>query len=790
MVWLSVSDQDAVDVLAAFPEITFIDVECTLPEGERIVEEIDFTVNQINQMKSEIEEPGQGTGVVVQENAIDSDDIDLIGKTIKADFTSPIVETHATTMSTIIGGLGNSYFLGEGVSPYADLISADFRFLLPIDINLLPDHFRLTNHSYGTLLENFYGLEARSFDSQVYNNQEVIHVFSSGNEGESTPGNGNYNGVQAFANLTGNFKQAKNILVVGAIDSFNMVEQRSSRGPAYDGRVKPDVVAYGEDGSSGAAAITSGVIACLQSVFLEKYDAFPSFDVIKSILIASANDLLTPGPDFISGYGSLNAIEALSVLKKEQFVSGIVNKGEDLTIVVEIPDHVNEVRFALSWIDAPASENDHKSLINDLNMDIRDQSMKQYLPLVLNAYPLVDSLSDTAIEGIDTINTSELIIIDEPADGPLEIIISGNQLINEAIPFTLAYSMVVKDTLSWSYPTKKDILESETPQFVRWKSTLDDSRVELSWKKIDDPQWTFIDSVDTRLEGYYWNTPLGIEKIHLKISGKSTEYISDTFVVSSSIVLEANNLCDEMLTLEWEAATGAEYYELSYLQNDKMIPFLTTIQEHQEIDLTQMETDYFAVRPVGRNDIKGRRSRTIKYQFQNPTCYVNSFTGVIIDNVANLELKLSTLISVDKIKIFKVLNGSDLLLTEIDFPISTTYSYLDENLLEGLNDYYASIILQDGSEFFSDVISLEYLPDGLFRILQNPVMEGDDIIIDKNPQEEASISIFNTLGYKVITRILRGGRVFIDTSDLPAGAYPYIIFREDRKLKEGIFIIL
>ena len=37
---------------------------------------------------------------------------------------------------------------------------------------------------------------------------------------------------------------AKNIITVGHIDSLGNVLSLSSRGPAYDGRIKPELVAF------------------------------------------------------------------------------------------------------------------------------------------------------------------------------------------------------------------------------------------------------------------------------------------------------------------------------------------------------------------------------------------------------------------------------------------------------------------------------------------------------------------------------------------------------------------
>jgi hypothetical protein len=58
----------------------------------------------------------------------------------------------------------------------------------------------------------------------------------------------------AFANLTGNFKMAKNVLTIAAIDSTDEIPDLSSAGPVYDGRLAPQLTAPGPNGTSDAAA--------------------------------------------------------------------------------------------------------------------------------------------------------------------------------------------------------------------------------------------------------------------------------------------------------------------------------------------------------------------------------------------------------------------------------------------------------------------------------------------------------------------------------------------------------
>ena len=69
-------------------------------------------------------------------------------------------------MATIVSGLGNSSVLGKGVAQNAKLQSSNF-------LNIYPDEtadlqgVSTQNHSYGTVIENFYGSLANAYDTQL-----------------------------------------------------------------------------------------------------------------------------------------------------------------------------------------------------------------------------------------------------------------------------------------------------------------------------------------------------------------------------------------------------------------------------------------------------------------------------------------------------------------------------------------------------------------------------------------------------------------------------------------------
>jgi serine protease AprX len=114
---------------------------------------------------------------------------------------------------------------------------------------------------------------------------------------------------------------ADSILTVGAVDSMGVITSFSSRGPTYDGRIKPNTVARGAyaiiasanggvDGAYGtsfATPLTAGAVACL-------LQAHPSSTVIQLLdaIQQSANQYTIP--DSIEGYGIPNFCLASNIL--------------------------------------------------------------------------------------------------------------------------------------------------------------------------------------------------------------------------------------------------------------------------------------------------------------------------------------------------------------------------------------------------------------------------------------------------------------------------------------------
>lgn len=137
----------------------------------------------------------------------------------------------------------------------------------------------------------------------------IIVVVSAGNEGAN----------QWFRITTP--ADAINILSVGAVDSMGTIARFSSRGPSYDGRIKPEVCAQGVNtiaqadgailevsGTSCSAPLISGLAACLW----EANSDATSLQVRDAIIRSSS---MFYDPDSIYGYGIPNFLMADRVLK-------------------------------------------------------------------------------------------------------------------------------------------------------------------------------------------------------------------------------------------------------------------------------------------------------------------------------------------------------------------------------------------------------------------------------------------------------------------------------------------
>ena len=170
---------------------------------------------------------------------------------------------------------------------------------------------------------------------------------------------------------------------------------------------------FPRSGTSAATAATTGVLtlvlhelASAHGVNLNASPPLPS--TLRGLVIHSAGDLVdTPevmtadgtdsmplrtfkGPDFVSGFGVVDAAEAVDVVRRRVLLEGVIGATcETKTYTLHVPKgSFAPVKVTLAWddpaTDAPEIANDQPRLINDLDLVLTSPLGMKFYPWLLD----------------------------------------------------------------------------------------------------------------------------------------------------------------------------------------------------------------------------------------------------------------------------------------------------------------------------------------------------------------------------------------------------------------------
>lgn len=248
---------------------------------------------------------------------------------------------------------------------------------------------------------------------------------------------------------------AKNVIAVGAvaggIPESVSIASLSSRGPAKDGRVKPDVVTRGvnllspiptdsygrKQGTSMASPVVTGIAALLVEQWRKTFaGASPLPEQLKALILAGADDLGNPGPDYSYGFGLVNAKTSVDLIRDDAGTGARIQTTSlpsGLKVTREFPlvvAQAKNLRVLLNWADPPGAQladydvND-PTLVNDLDLKIMDAQGNTYLPYVLDKV----AYTANATRGVNKIdNTEEVEIANAPA-GNYRVLVTGTSVV-------------------------------------------------------------------------------------------------------------------------------------------------------------------------------------------------------------------------------------------------------------------------------------------------------------------------------------------------------------------------
>ncbi|HEY0655656.1 MAG TPA: S8 family serine peptidase [Chryseosolibacter sp.] len=776
--------EPALSSILADSNVTYVGKESLQAQEEGRVLELYHAPNKTNRVHHEYPDlNGEGIVISIKERQFNPADIDLLGRSIASALADDDTSNHATEMATIMAGAGNSFITGRGVAAHARLTTSSFD-------NLFPDngsHFSSTNaflqnHAYGTVVENFYGALANAYDAAINENPKVLHVFSSGNSGTSLAASGKYVNAPGYSNLTGNSKMAKNALVVGAVDTTGNAVSFSSRGPAHDGRIKPELVAYSTAGTSNAAALVSGIAAMLQQTYKSMKAEYPDAALLKAVLINAADDAGPAGIDFITGFGNVNAYRSVKTLMADHYFEGTIRQGEVLSFAIAIPENVINLKATLVWNDPAAPVNSTTALVNNLDLDLMS-SGEIMQPWILDPSPTVSALSASPRGGIDNLNNVEQVSVERPSPQTYHIEVRGISIIGPGQKFFVAYQWDEEETFTWNYPTGSDNFpyNGETGTYFYWKSTLAAQRGNLEVTLNDGATWT---SVATNVElekGYFrWEQPFAgnaLARARMVVGAKTFE--TEAFTISRALLPSVAFNCADSVLLQWNLLPEVSGYEVQQLTGNYTSAF-TSLPDTTLIIQKNSGAEYFSIQPVLPGGRRLLRSPAVNINTYGAGCYISTFVDeTVADDGIVLRLEVGTTYGIRAIDIEHAPQGSEEFTTITMFsnPTANTIRFLHAEPSQGLNQYRARIHFTNGQNVVSDTIQVYFLTKTPFIVFPNPVNVSGELNIFSAKAESPGFQfqLYKNDGTWIRSSVLTSDRESVSMEGLPPGLYLYRI---------------
>ncbi len=351
-----------------------------------------------------------------------------------------------------------------------------------------------------------YNIYARDTDSVAFNLPYYLIFWAAGNDRDDKPATGTSvtldggttyvsydpalhppgDGVyrSGYENIGFN-ALAKNVVTVGAMFDAVVNGVRSTAsvvmssfscwGPTDDGRIKPDLVANGTSlystylnsdsdyasmsGTSMAAPNAAGTAQQLVSYYRTMFNGpYMRASTLKGLLIHSADDLGTPGPDYKHGWGLINAQAAadlIAMAATNPLVPRLIE--HTLTTVANTQTHTfgwngtAPIRATLCWTDPAGTATDTHDdrtprLVNNLDLRIIGPDGTTYYPFVMpfvGAWT-VASMSAAATNGVNsTDNVEQVLIAAPPTAGEYRAVVSAAGALSG---YQQAYSLLLSGT--------------------------------------------------------------------------------------------------------------------------------------------------------------------------------------------------------------------------------------------------------------------------------------------------------------------------------------------------------
>lgn len=531
---------------------------------------------------------GKGVTVVVGDGGLVEDHGDLLAH--QENLTTNKIALFGNHQDHVTGTVGGSGLLSaerQGMAPAARLLNVQTSGTVSMGASLREnENAVLTNNSYGISFAcsraGIYSATSAYIDDQLHNYRDLLHVFAAGNQG--------YMDCNVyptgFRTIAEGYPVSKNVLTVGAVMAQDQFTWFSSSGPARDGRVKPEIVADGNDlestvphdfyekksGTSQAAPVITGTLALMVQRYRQLHNQQnPDNALLKGFLCNTAEDLGLPHVDFTYGYGRVNARKARKVLENQWFKSGVISSNATNNITLQAPANAKGLKAMLVWADPAAAVGSVKALVNDLDMKVVNGSGQSFLPWGLNTEPNGVRLS--AVRKLDTLNNMEQITLDVVGGETVNLTVTAKMLTGSSQSYWVIYDWETPE-LVLTYPLNDQKLKAGTVLPIRWDiDQLDISQLSLEVSSDSGQNWNPALSI-SKPDSLYaeWNLPsLDFQKRWFRLKGMS----GSENVVSNWVKIQASfapnvfvQSCNQTLKINWNSISSATRYEVLILDRE------------------------------------------------------------------------------------------------------------------------------------------------------------------------------------------------------------------------------
>ncbi len=614
---------------------------------------------------------GTGVSFVINDDGFVGPHIDFTGRTDQTDVAGDFAGDHGDMTTGIAGGAGNLDPTVPGMAPGAFIWVRQYNASLPDVLNLHQNEGVMAfSSSYSNGCNAGYTSTTQQVDDQTFDNPGILQSFSAGNSNNNDCG---YGAGNQWGNITGGHKIAKNAIAAANLRFNEVLETSSSRGPASDGRIKPDIAAHGTNqlstdpnntyapggGTSAACPGITGVFAQLVEAFRDKNGGVdPESGLIKACMLNTAHDLGNVGPDFKFGWGRVNAAGAYNIIDQVQYVDGMIEQGVTATESITVPAGTEEVRVMLYWMDPAASTLSFKALVNDIDMSVVDPGGATYQPWILDPTANAASLDAPATNGVDTLNNVEQILIKDPVAGTYDVTLTGTEIPMGPQKYYVVWEFF--GGVDLSYPIGGEGLNPLENVRILWEAVADTGSFQLDYTIDGGGSWNPIATVPGDQRFYEnWSVPSVISgDVRVRITRGADTDMSDADL---SIMQVAENLdlvrmCPTEVRLAWDSVPGATSYtvhKLGAMYMDSIATASTHVIDLPVVDV--FEEFWWSVTAHGPNGARNRRAVAVFYdgsgllncsvndelsatELLNPTgtflsCFgVDSIVSVRIDN--------------------------------------------------------------------------------------------------------------------------------------------------------------